>query len=128
MGRIRKNIEVSGKNYWTLFDSGARNTYVTPGVADLLHTYDLPSINPVSLGGKVHHLNKGCTLICKIEGYDVTDDARVLDKIGYDDDKKEIDILLGALTMQRWGIVPVPEKEDIDMSHYPKEFVEFIEI
>jgi len=27
--------------------------------------------------------------------------------------------------MLQWGIVLVPEKEDIDMSHYPKEFVEF---
>lgn len=125
MGRIRKNIEVNGKQFWTLFDTGSRNTYVTEEVAKYLHTYQLPSINPVSLGGKVHQLNKGCTFICKIEGYDITDDARVINKIGFDDSNKEIDVLLGALTMQRWGIIPVPEKEDIDMTHYPKEFVEF---
>ncbi len=27
MGRIRKMIDVQGRQSWTLFDSGARNTY-----------------------------------------------------------------------------------------------------
>ncbi|MBI4947113.1 MAG: hypothetical protein HY840_12015 [Bacteroidetes bacterium] len=125
MGRIKKYIEINGKKFWTLFDTGSRNTYVTEEVAINLLTFDLPKVNPVSLGGSVHNISKGCILICKIEGYDVTDDARVMKKIGKDDDGKEIEILLGALTMQQWGIIPVPEKEDIDMSRYPKEFVEF---
>jgi len=27
--------------------------------------------------------------------------------------------------MQQWGIRPLPDKEDLDLSHYPHEFVEF---
>ena len=51
--------------------------------------------------------------------------ARVLDKIGIDEDGKRIDVLIGALTMQEWGIRPIPDEERLDMTHYPKEFVEF---
>jgi len=28
MGRITKNIEINGRNCWSLFDSGAKNTYI----------------------------------------------------------------------------------------------------
>ena len=125
MGRIRKNIEINGKNFWTLFDTGSRNTYITKDVAQLLSTFDLPVVNHVSLGGMVHNIKQVCMLFCKIDGYNIMDEARVLEKIGKDDDGKEIDVLLGALTMQQWGIIAVPEKEDIDMSNYPKEFIEF---
>ena len=31
MGRIRKNIVIDNKNYWTLFDSGSRNNYIGAG-------------------------------------------------------------------------------------------------
>lgn len=33
MGRIGENIKVKDNDVWTLFDSGARNTYVTKNVA-----------------------------------------------------------------------------------------------
>ena len=42
MGRIRQDIKVKGKKCWTLFDSGARNTYVVPAVAALVGTFKLP--------------------------------------------------------------------------------------
>ncbi len=35
MGRVRENIEINGRQCWTLFDTGARNTYVVPEVASL---------------------------------------------------------------------------------------------
>ena len=89
MGRIKQYIEVGEKKFWALFDTSARNTYVTAEVSSILPTSKFESLNPVSLGGKTH----------------------ILDKVSQ---------------MQQWGIVCVPEKEDIDMSHYPKEFVEFL--
>jgi len=36
MGRIRQMIQVDGRPFWTMFDTGARNTYVVPAVAALL--------------------------------------------------------------------------------------------
>lgn len=108
-----------------MFDTGARNTYVTQEMSLVLPTFEFRVLNPVSLGGKTHSIKQYCNLECKIKGYHVLTQAFVLDEIGNDEDGKKIDILIGALLMQQWGIIPVPEKEDIDMSHYPKEFVEF---
>ncbi len=125
MGRIRKYIDVGERKCWALFDTGARNTYVVNEVASSLQTFDFPEPNPVSLGGKAHSVLKGCTLICKVEGYNVVVHGRILDDIGTDEDDKKIEILIGALAMQEWGIRPIPDKEILDMSHYPKEFIEF---
>ena len=51
--------------------------------------------------------------------------ALVIDEIGKDENGTPIEILFGALAMQQWGIRPVPDEERLDLSHYPKEFVEF---
>jgi hypothetical protein len=49
----------------------------------------------------------------------------VVDDLGRDEDGKEIEVILGALAMQQWGIRPIPDREKLDLSHYPEEFVEF---
>ena len=53
--------------------------------------------------------------------------TRVLEKIGTDKEGKRIEILIGALTMQEWGIRPILDEERVDMTHYSKEFIEFAE-
>jgi hypothetical protein len=53
MGRIREDIRINGKKFWTLFDSGARNTYVVPKVAALLTTAKLPKPFRSALGGSI---------------------------------------------------------------------------
>jgi hypothetical protein len=53
MGRIRQNITVSGKEFWTLFDTGAINTYVTPDVAALLKPVKLRRPFRAALGGGI---------------------------------------------------------------------------
>ncbi len=125
MGRIKKYIDIGKDKYWTLFDTGARNTYITPKVASKLPSFDLSEPNPVSLGGKVHNVVRYSNLDCKVEGYNVLTHARVLDEIGIDENGQKIEVLIGALAMQEWGIRLNPEAEELDMSHYPKEFVEF---
>lgn len=42
MGRIREMVKVNGSEFWTMFDTGARNTYVVPAVARLLTTSESP--------------------------------------------------------------------------------------
>ncbi len=125
MGRIRKDVEVKGENFWALFDSGARNIYVTEEVASLLPTYELEKPEIIALGGKTHKVEKECLLTCMVEGMPIRVRARVLPEIGNDEKGKKIEILIGALAMEEWGITPIPSEERIDMSHYPKEFVEF---
>ena len=125
MGRVREHIKVKGKKCWTLFDTGARNTYVVPRVAAHLVTSKLQEPFRSSLGGGVKEAKKTAILDAVIEGCRVAALAMVIDRIGEDEDGKPIDILFGALAMQNWGIRPIPDEEKLDMSHYPKEFVEF---
>ena len=125
MGRIRQYIRVDGKKFWTLFDTGARNTYIVPAVASLLATAKLSTPCRSALGGKVRKAMKGAVLNALVQGHKVSTHAMVVDEIGNDDEGKPIEILFGALAMQQWGIRPVPDEERLDLTHYPKEFVEF---
>ena len=125
MGRIRQLIKVDGRNCWTLFDTGARNTYVIPSVAQVLMTSETPRTIRTALGGEVRETNTEAVLHAEIEGCPITTLALVIDEIGKDENGTSIEILLGALAMQQWGIRPVPDEERLDLSHYPQEFIEF---
>ena len=125
MGRIRQHIKVHGKKCWTLFDTGARNTYVVPAVASLLGTFKLPKSFKSALGGSVKKVTKGADLIADVEGHKLFTQAMVVDEIGQDEDGKPIEILFGALAMQQWGIRPIPDEERLDLTRYTDEFVEF---
>jgi len=73
----------------------------------------------------VRETNTTAILDAEIEGHPISTHAMVLDHIGLDDDGRPIEVLLGALAMQQWGIRLIPEQEAIEMTHYPNEFVEF---
>ena len=125
MGRIRQNIDIESRKCWALFDSGARNTYIVKDIAIHLPMFKLKKPQFVNLGGQSHHVLNDCRLEGAIDGFHILTHARVLEEIGTDEDGKRIEVLMGALTMQEWGIRLNMEEEKLDMSHYPKEFVEF---
>lgn len=125
MGRIRATIRVNGRECWTLFDTGARNTYVIPSVAQVLKTSSTPRTIRTALGGEVKETNMEAVLHAEIEGHSITTLALVIDEIGKDENGTPIEILFGALAMQQWGIRPIPDEDRLDLTHYPEEFVEF---
>jgi hypothetical protein len=125
MGRIKQKIRVDGQECWTLFDTGARNTYVIPSVAQVLTTSAMLHAFRTALGGAVRETNTSAILEAEIEGHPISTHALVIDEIGKDEDGKPIEILFGALAMQQWGIRPIPDEERLDLSHYPQEFIEF---
>lgn len=125
MGRVREAIKVNGRECWTLFDTGARNTYIVPAVACLLVTSRAPVPYRTAIGGGVKETTTVAVLNAHIEGRPITTHALVVDEIGADEAGRPIEILFGALAMQQWGIRPVPDEERLDLTHYPKEFVEF---
>ena len=125
MGRIRQMIEVDDHSFWTMFDTGARNTYVVPSVAERLTTAKAPQPIRTTLGGQLRQTETTALLQATIQGRPISTHAMVVDQIGTDEDGKAIEILIGALAMQQWGIRPVPDEERLDLSHYPHEFVEF---
>ena len=125
MGRIRQMIKVDGRECWTLFDTGARNTYVVPDVARLLPTSKLAHPFRSALGGGIKETDTMAHMNAEVEGHQISTHVMVVDKIGTDEDGKSIEVLFGALAMQQWGIRPVPDEERLDLSHYPDEFLEF---
>ncbi|MDI6839623.1 MAG: hypothetical protein QMD71_02010 [bacterium] len=48
-----------------------------------------------------------------MEGFSVWTHARVLKEIGRDEEGKKIEILIGALAMEEWGIVPIPKERSL---------------
>jgi hypothetical protein len=96
-----------------------------PAVASLLTTTKLPKTFRSALGGTVKKATKAAVLNAEIEGHRISTHALVVNEIGKDEDGKPIEILFGALAMQQWGIRPLPDEERLDLSRYPKEFVEF---
>jgi len=125
MGRIRKAIKVNGRDSWTLFDTGARNTYVVPEVAVLLTTSRVEHPFRSAIGGERKETKETALLEAEVEGRHISTHAMVVDEIGIDEDGKRIEILFGALAMQQWGIRLIPDEEKLDLSHYPEEFIEF---
>ena len=125
MWRIRQMITVDGRECWTLFDSGARNTYLIQSVSSLLTTSKVKKTFRTAISGQVKESTETALLEAEIEGRLISTHAMVIDEIGNDEDGNPIEILFGALAMQQWGIRLIPEQEKLDMSHYPEEFVEF---
>jgi hypothetical protein len=125
MGRIRQKIAVDGRECWTLFDSGARNTYVTPEVADLLKTSPTPRTIRTALGGTIKETNTEAVLHAEIDGHPISTYALVIPNIGRDEEGKPTEILFGVLAMQQWGFKLNPPEEKLDLLSYPDEYVEF---
>ena len=69
--------------------------------------------------------SKAALLVADVEGHIISTNAYVINEIGHDEEGKAIDVLFGALAMQQWGIRLVPKEERLDLTHYPKEFVEY---
>ncbi len=125
MGRVREAIKVDGRECWTLFDTGARHTYVVPEVAKLLTTRLLDEPFRSAIGGGTKETRIWALLEARVEGHRIVTDAVVVDEIGKDEDGRPIEVLFGAIAMQQWGIRPVPDEERLDLTHYSETFVEF---
>src|SRR5258708_685315 len=119
-GFANTSKQINGKKFWTLFDTGARNTHVVPAVASLSVTKRLSKPCKSALDGSIKKTTRGALLEAQVQGYKVLTHALVVDEIGKDEEGKPIQILFGALAMQQWGIRPIPDEERLDMTHYPK--------
>ena len=125
MGRIRGEIAVGGQKRWTLFDSGARHSYIVSDAAAALGVKDLPVQRTTALGGKTHTVRQVCLVFANVEDHALDFEANVVDEIGNDEDGRRIEVLFGALTMQAWGLKLDPQRERVDWSHFSTDLVEF---
>lgn len=69
--------------------------------------------------------NRLALLEGEIEHYPFSTHAFVVEEIGTDEDGNRIEVLFGALAMKEWGIRLDLATQKLDLSHYPKQFVEF---
>jgi hypothetical protein len=125
MGRICAEVRVDGNTLWTLFDTGSRNTYISESASRGLRRQTLKSPRKVGLGGRHYQLKFVCILEGRLERKPIDTEAYVIEDLGLDERGRPIDLLFGALAMQKWGIRLIPEEERLDLTHYPREFLEF---
>src|SRR5205814_8572012 len=95
MGRITQNIKVDGRECWTLFDTDARNTYVTSSVAQMLKTSEMSHAYRTALGGGVKETSTAAILEGEIEGHPITTHALALEAIDKDHDVSHNELLFG---------------------------------
>ena len=122
--RIYREICVNGSRFWALFDSGARRTYVTVPVARLAGAKRLPYPIKCALGGATHTIRRFCALAGTVEGYGITADALVVDKLFPDERGRPIVIIIGMETMETWGIGLDTTHKRLDFTFYAREVYE----
>ncbi len=123
--RIVKEIEIQGKRALALFDTGSLHTYVASRLLEGAPTQALRRPYKVALGGKTFEVKIHCSIQGSIEGLEFHTEAVPIDEVGRVDGK-EVDIIIGALTMEEWEIIPNPRDGTLDLSGLKRrEFTEF---
>ncbi len=123
--RILREIEIEGKRASALFDTGSLHTYVTGRFLEGVPIRTLSRPYKVAIGGKTIEVKEYCLIEGKIEGLDFNTSAIPIDELGRVDGKS-IDVLIGALTMEEWEIIPNPKDATLDLTGLRRrEFTEF---
>jgi hypothetical protein len=125
MGRIIKTIEIEDQPAVALFDTRAIYTYVRSLlVREAPRRAMIPSVH-VALGRRDIEIRELCFVQGKIEGLDFISEAVPLDELGYADGH-ELDVLIGARTMEQWEIRLDPRTGALDLEGLRRrEFTEF---
>ncbi len=124
--RILKEIEIEEKKTTALFDTGAIHTYIENYLVQNMPIQVLDRPYKVGLGGaEIIEVKKHCLIQGKIEGLEFATSAIPVDDLGKADGKK-IDIIIGALTMEEWELIPNPKDGTLDLSGLKRRtFIEY---
>ena len=127
MGRVYDSIEVDGVTLHTLFDTGARRSYITESAAVSagLEVRTLRASFEVGLGGERRALREYCHVEGKLHTCDINFMAYLVDSLGIDERGNILHGLFGATDMQLWSIGIDVERETVDLSHFTRDFIEF---
>lgn len=125
MARIIKTIEIEGQPAVALFDTGAIYTYVRAALVPHAPGRAVTQPARVALGGREIEIRELRLIEGKIEGLDFFADAVPVEEIGKVDGH-DLDVLIGALTMERWEIRLDPKSGTLDLEGLRRrEFTEF---
>jgi predicted aspartyl protease len=125
MSRIIKIIEIEGNPAVAMFDTGALYTYMRSSLAQDAPRIKMPTPPIVAIGGRTLAIQEICLIKGKIEGLDFATDAVPVDELGKADGY-DLDILIGARTMEQWEIKLDPKTGTLDLEGLRRrEFTEF---
>jgi len=123
--RIVKEIEIEGKRAMALFDTGSMHTYVVNRLLKDVPIRCLSESYKVALGGRTFEVKEYCSIEGKIEGLVFHTEVIPIDEVGKVDGKV-VDVLIGALTMEQWEIIPNPKNATLNLAGLKRrEFTEF---
>lgn len=125
MARIIKSIEIEGQPATALFDTGATYTYIRSSLMANVPKKSMILPVRVVLGGQNIEIRELCFFEGKIEGLDFVGDAVAVDDLGRADGH-QLDVIIGALTMERWEIKFDPKNSTLDLEGLRRrEFTEY---
>jgi len=113
MGRIIKEIQIEGKPAVVLFDTGVVHTYIRRALLVDAPKLAITSPCTVALGGREIQVKELCLTLGRIEGLEFDAQAVPVDDVGRADGR-ELDAIIGALTMEKWEIRLDPRNQDLD--------------
>lgn len=123
MGRILRDLDISGTKRRAVFDTGSTTSFIQknalPKCAVCIKVKDIE----VAMAGKHQKTNKRCLIQGELEGIPFEFDAFVLDDIGElheRGEKHHLDVLIGATTMEEWNIGLKPKQQDLDLTDLKK--------
>ena len=125
MGRVYGTVVLGNKSLHTLFDTGAVHNYIARKAAEGLPVIRLPEPIIVGIGGEGRTINEACFIYGELQGNRLFYWALIVEELGQDEQNKEIDMLFGAIEMQRWNIKIDPKGEKLDLSRFRREFIEY---
>ena len=123
--RIVREVEIEGKKARALFDTGSLHTYASRWLLEGVPIRTLSQPYRVALGGRIIEVKEHCSIEGKIEGLGFHTEVIPIDEVGKVDGTT-VDVLIGALTMKEWEIIPNPKDATLDLSGLERrEFTEF---
>jgi len=125
LARIIREIGIQGRPAVALFDTGALYSYVRSSLAENSPKLRVPVPARVILRGKTVEIQELCFIIGKIEGLDFFTDMVPMDELGRADGR-DLDVIIGARTMEQWEIKLDPRTGTLDLEGLRRrEFTEF---
>lgn len=124
MARTFKEMKIEGKEAFVLFDTGSLRSYVINEFASEIKRKIIPF--KVGIGGFSFEIDESCLLNCEIEGLEFDIEAHPIEELGTDERGRRIEAVIGAIGMEKWGLIPDPSTGAIDLTALRKrEFIEF---
>ncbi|MCC5997552.1 MAG: hypothetical protein LM573_00575 [Thermofilum sp.] len=117
-------IEIEGKRAYALFDTGSLRSYIRREFSSDVKRRITPF--DAGLGGRVYRITEVCLVECAINGLPFDIEAHPVEDLGFDEEGRGIDAVIGALAMEKWALTPNPRTGEIDLTALKKrEFTEY---